>query len=45
MAGHSGLGLTLVEALAHIMQMEVELELDDQGIFHVSIAGLQITGG
>ncbi len=42
-AGHSGLGLTLVEALARIMQMEVNLKLDERGVFHASLDGLQIT--
>ncbi|MDJ0832837.1 MAG: sensor histidine kinase N-terminal domain-containing protein [Gammaproteobacteria bacterium] len=44
-AGHSGLGLTLVDALARIMQMDIKLDLDDEGIFHVRLAGLQVTAG
>jgi len=38
--GHSGLGLTLVEALAKIMQLDVNLELDNQHTFMVTISGL-----
>ena len=39
-SGHSGLGLTLVEALAKIMRLEVHLRLDDQQSFKVTISGL-----
>lgn len=39
-SGHSGLGLTLVEALAKIMRLDVRLRLDDQKSFRVSISGL-----
>lgn len=40
-SGHSGLGLTLVEALARIMKLDVNLELDQQQEFLVTISGLQ----
>lgn len=40
-SGHSGLGLTLVEALAKIMKLDVSLELDQQQTFMVTISGLQ----
>ena len=39
-SGHSGLGLTLVEALARIMQLDVRLRLDQQHTFMVTITGL-----
>jgi len=38
--GHSGLGLALVEALARIMGLKVNLRLDDQRDFLVTISGL-----
>ncbi len=38
--GHSGLGLTLVEALAKIMKLDVSLRLDNQQTFMVTISGL-----
>ena len=38
--GHSGLGLTLVEALAKIMKLDVSLQLDHQRNFMVTISGL-----
>jgi signal transduction histidine kinase len=38
--GHSGLGLALVEALAHIMDLKVNLHLDDERDFLVTISGL-----
>ena len=38
--GHSGLGLTLVDALAKIMKLDVSLQLDNQQIFMVRISGL-----
>ena len=37
---HSGLGLTLVEALAKIMKLDVSLQLDNQQTFMVTISGL-----
>lgn len=40
-SGHSGLGLTLVDALANIMKLDVSLELDQQQNFMVTISGLQ----
>ena len=40
-SGHSGLGLTLVEALAGIMQLDVSLKLDQQQMFRVTISGLR----
>ena len=39
-SGHSGLGLTLVEALAGIMKLDVNLHLDNQQTFMVTISGL-----
>jgi len=39
-SGHSGLGLTLVEALARVMKLEVSLHLDNQRTFMVTISGL-----
>ena len=39
--GHSGLGLTLVDALARIMNLDVSLQLDNQQTFMVTISGLQ----
>ena len=39
--GHSGLGLTLVDALAKIMQLDVSLKLDNQQTFMVTISGIQ----
>jgi signal transduction histidine kinase len=38
--GHSGLGLTLVEALARILQLDVSLRLDQQQTFMVTISGI-----
>ena len=38
--GHSGLGLTLVDALAKIMRLNVDLNLDEQQRFRVVISGL-----
>jgi len=40
-SGHSGLGLTLVDALAGIMQLDVNLKLDQQQMFSVTISGLR----
>jgi len=37
--GHSGLGLTLVEALANIMKLDLDLRLDGQQTFMVTISG------
>ncbi len=39
-SGNSGLGLTLVEALARVMSLDIKLELDDQKSFLVIISGL-----
>jgi len=39
-SGHSGLGLTLVDALARIMRLDVSLTLDEQQSFRVTISGL-----
>ncbi len=39
--GHTGLGLTLVDALAKIMKLDVSLRLDDRQTFMVTISGLQ----
>ena len=41
-SSHSGLGLTLVDALAKIMKLEVDLKLDDRQSFMVTISGLQV---
>jgi two-component system sensor histidine kinase QseC len=38
--GHSGLGLTLVEALARILRLDVRLDLDQHQTFMVTISGL-----
>jgi two-component system sensor histidine kinase QseC len=38
-SGHSGLGLTLVEALAGVMKLDVSLHLDNQQTFMVTISG------
>ena len=40
-SGHSGLGLTLGEALARIMQIDVSLSLDGNKNFMVTISGLR----
>ena len=40
-SGHSGLGLTLVDALARIMDLDVRLELDPGQDFMVTISGFQ----
>jgi signal transduction histidine kinase len=42
-SGHSGLGLTLVDALARIMKLDVSLQLDRRQIFMVTISGLQVS--
>ncbi|NND83335.1 MAG: hypothetical protein HKN50_12980 [Gammaproteobacteria bacterium] len=42
--GHSGLGLALVHALARVMQLDVQLQLDQQREFRVTISGLQPGG-
>ena len=39
-SGHSGLGLTLVEALAGVLKLDVNLRLDNQQTFMVTISGL-----
>jgi len=39
-SGHSGLGLTLVDALARIMKLDVSLRLDQKQTFMVTISGL-----
>lgn len=40
-SGHSGLGLTLVDALARIMKLDVSLQVDNQQTFMVTISGIQ----
>jgi len=40
-SGHSGLGLTLVDALARIMKLDVNLQIDNQQTFMVTISGIQ----
>lgn len=40
-AGHSGLGLALVEALAGTLGLQLELDLNGKGIFHATLRGLQ----
>lgn len=42
-SGHSGLGLTLVDALARVLDLDVDLSLDQRRVFMVSIAGLRVT--
>ena len=44
--GHSGLGLSLVDALARIMRLDVNLHLDQRQEFMVSISGIRpsVTG-
>ncbi len=39
-SGHSGLGLTLVDALAKIMMLDISVRLDDHKSFRVTSAGL-----
>ncbi|MBT2988299.1 MAG: ATP-binding protein [Candidatus Thiodiazotropha sp.] len=39
---HSGLGLTLVEALARILQLDVHLSLDNNNVFIVTISGFHV---
>jgi two-component system heavy metal sensor histidine kinase CusS len=39
-SGHSGLGLALVDALAEIMKLDIDLQLDSHKIFLVTISGL-----
>ena len=41
--GHSGLGLSLVEALAGIMSLKVKLHLDEKRDFLVTISGFSTT--
>ena len=38
--GHSGLGLSLVEALARILKLNVSMKLDQKDVFMVTISGL-----
>ena len=40
-SNHSGLGLSLVTALAGILRINVHLNLDEDGVFRVSLSGLQ----
>jgi two-component system sensor histidine kinase QseC len=40
---HSGLGLTLVEALARVIQVDIILDLNERGEFCVNVAGLPVT--
>ncbi len=40
-SSHSGLGLTLVDALARVMKLDVNLQLDNQRNFMVTISGIQ----
>ncbi|MEW8505275.1 MAG: ATP-binding protein [Candidatus Thiodiazotropha sp.] len=39
---HSGLGLTLVFALARILKLDISLDLDNQSMFMVTISGLPL---
>jgi signal transduction histidine kinase len=39
-SGHSGLGLTLVDALARILKLDIKLSLDQGQVFMVTISGL-----
>ena len=41
-AGHSGLGLTLVDALARILSLNVTLDLDSRNTFIVTISGVPV---
>ena len=40
--GHSGLGLTLVDALARVMHLDVMLDLNKQQVFSVTLSGLPL---
>lgn len=40
---HTGLGLSLVKAYARILNLEVEANLDDNGVFCLSIHGLKFS--
>lgn len=44
-SGHSGLGLTLVEALARVISLDIELKLHNQSCFMVVISGLRSAPG
>ncbi|MET0080694.1 MAG: ATP-binding protein [Candidatus Thiodiazotropha lotti] len=39
---HSGLGLTLVYALARILKLDISLDLDNQSIFMITISGVPL---
>ncbi|MCA8976353.1 MAG: sensor histidine kinase N-terminal domain-containing protein [Planctomycetes bacterium] len=39
---HVGLGLTIVQTLADLLEVEVSFRQDDDGIFHASVAGTAI---
>ncbi|MEW8460571.1 MAG: ATP-binding protein, partial [Candidatus Thiodiazotropha endolucinida] len=39
---HSGLGLTLVYALARILKLDISLDLDSQSMFMVTISGVPL---
>jgi two-component system sensor histidine kinase QseC len=41
---HSGLGLTLVYALAKILKIDINMELDSQNTFMVTISGVRLVG-
>ena len=43
--GHSGLGLTLVDALAQILKLDVSLDLESGNTFMVTISGVPVTAG
>ncbi|MEW8205638.1 MAG: ATP-binding protein, partial [Candidatus Thiodiazotropha taylori] len=42
---HSGLGLTLVYALARILNFDISLDLDNQRIFVITISGVPLVLG
>ena len=44
-ANHSGLGLTLVDAMARILKLDIELDLDNQRMFMVTISGVPLVLG
>lgn len=44
-ASHSGLGLTLVDAMARILKLDIELDLDNQRMFMVTISGVPLVLG
>ena len=43
-SGHAGLGLALVEALAGTLDLQLELSLDEESMFHAKLQGLRLVG-